>query len=529
MLRPNFSFRGWLYNYVWTGDKILSTLYHINCDYRFEVATPKERLKMRDIFITYIKKNSNFSYWELVWENCIELWGWILWDLRRKQEDFHDSWVYYSGTTLETKIWDEIVTNIYFFAVSCTIPFNISQYRYYKSIYKYWRSYNLKVTSFYYWKNYKNSFKKKFQPQDVLVGLLKTLFFFNDPEISKLTFKIILEVIYNFFKTIFIALLISLIFFIFFINFFYLTILRQLGIWVIFGALGFWLFSGFNFFIKRYRSSKFTSALNRFWKRSNIYFWLVEGCLFALFFYYYLNSSQEPIYMYDFAALTQTHLPNLYTLYLNSWVLLLCLAYFYYWMLNLAGYNTQQNIFHIFIIILFFLYLYLNETYQFYYLLTYLTEFTWLYNMESNLWVLETDTPRTRVKYQYLIFLLTAKYWHFVFIFLSLLFWALKTFEQDRAYYTLSGYNLQNFILLFWLNLIFAGQWLKWISRRFLDSVYFWFFSDSNFQFARFFAIECGNYLSVPVLHRRTKKPTAEWYPHCSTHQPKETYSHNSL
>lgn len=481
----------------------------------------KKRARRWKTFPMYVSRNSDKAYWELLCINAKELYQWTVLDLKKSITDMHETWLEVSGKDLLTHIWEIFSRTDYIYSYYKQTPPNIFVFMYGRIFYASWYGYVLKVHSYYY---FRKEFRVKFDMKNILLRGRMTLRLNNIKEVVSLYPDLILEVFYNFLKTTALAAVTALIFFCFFINFFNLTILRQLGIWVIFGAVGFWLFSGFNFFLKRYRFAKFTGVVNRFWKRSNVYFWLVEGFLFALFFYYYLNSSQEPIYMYDFAALNQTHLPNLYTMYVSMWVLILCSYYFYYWAMNIPNFNMQQNIFHIFVVVLFFLYIYLNETYQFYYLLTYLTEVSWIYNMESNLWIMDAEAPRTRAKYQYLIFLLTAKYWHFVFIFLSLLFWSLKTFEQDKAHFTLSGYNLQNLVLLFWLNLIFAGQWLKWISRRFWDSVYFWFFTDSNFYYVRYLASECAALLIANVRHGRKKIPRVEWCPLLSESQSKEGY-----
>ncbi len=265
------------------------------------------------------------------------------------------------------------------------------------------------------------------------------------------------------------------------VNYFSINIFRQLGAWIIVGLIFFWLISGFNFFIKRYRFGKFTSAIQRFWKRTNTYFWLIEGFLFSLFFYYYLNSSQEPLYMYDESALNQTHLFSLVNAYFSYILLVFLIWYCYYVLLNLVNFNARQNTTHLLVITLGLIYIYLLENYQFYYVITSFYENYWVFDAETNAWALEVDTPRVRVKQQYLILALIAKYWHFLFIFLSWLFFFVKCFEQKRVSFVFFGVNLQNLIILFGLNFVFNIQWLKWLSRRYLDVSYYWFFADPNY------------------------------------------------
>lgn len=284
-------------------------------------------------------------------------------------------------------------------------------------------------------------------------------------------------------KRLIIPTIICLVFFIYLCNYFYINLLHQLSIWTISGFLFFWLISGFNFFLKKYKYGKFTSIITRFWKRTNIYFWLVEGFLFSLFIYYFLNSSQEPLYMYDFNALNQTYLINLFSYYNSNILLVIFLLVIFVLLLFLVNSTINQNLIFITFLTILFFYIFLVESYQFYYVLTIFYEVTWEFYHEINSWVSEIETPIFRTKHQYTMLALIAKYWHFLFIFVSWVFFIIKIYEQDRTYYTLLGYNIQNIIILFWLNLLFISQWFKWISRRFFDSIYFWFFTDSNFHF----------------------------------------------
>jgi hypothetical protein len=91
------------------------------------------------------------------------------------------------------------------------------------------------------------------------------------------------------------SLILALVYFVYTMFFFKIQFLKQLSIWFVIVMIYFWLMSGFNFFLKRYQYGKFTSAIQRFWKRTNTYFWMIEGFLLLIFFYYYLNSSQETI------------------------------------------------------------------------------------------------------------------------------------------------------------------------------------------------------------------------------------------
>lgn len=287
-------------------------------------------------------------------------------------------------------------------------------------------------------------------------------------------------VFYNSLRSLVLPIVVSLIILIILVNYSVTNLVRQVGAWLVVGLIFFWLISGFNFFLKRYRFGKFTSAIQRFWKRANTYFWLVEGFLFSLFFYYYLNSSQEPLYMYDESNLNQTHLFSLINAYSSYIFLVFCIFYSYFLILNISNFNNRQQILHLTVLTLCLVYIYLIESYQFYYVLTSFIENFWVFDAQANVWSLEFEVPRVRAKHQYLLLALIAKYWHFLFIFLSWLFFAVKSFEQKRIYYGLFGVNIQNLLILFGLNILFYAQWLKWVIRRFYDISYYWFFTDPN-------------------------------------------------
>lgn len=415
-------------------------------------------------------------FFEYFIDHILFIWHLVETNYSKKLLFLKDTWRWLIKTD-----WRVIVTK--FFNDKLIFPlFNkkhisFNKIVYYTRLYKYWRKFILSIPSYYY---YRSFFKKKFSYKDSLNIILKSIEYKKTLPKNRIQLFYFFLTFFNNTKHLLISILLSLILYFILDNFFYVNLEKQLGIWFIISMLIFWLFSGFNFFIKRYRYAKFTSVILRFWKRTNIYFWISEGFLFTLFIYYYLNSSQEPFYMYDYTSINYNFLPNLFVLYFNNWILIFSIIFFFFWFLNLNAFNFTQNTFYGLIIVLFILYLYYIESYQFYYILTYLFESFWSYNYEENLWTLDFESPKTRVKQQYLFMVLVAKYWHFIFIFLSLLFWSLKSFEDRKTHYTLTGYTLQNIIILFWLNILIITQWFKWVYRRFFDNTYFWFFTDTN-------------------------------------------------
>ncbi len=318
---------------------------------------------------------------------------------------------------------------------------------------------------------------------------------FKHKEGNDFFFKIFYKhmgVFYTFFKTTILAILLTFVYFVYSVFFFKIQFLKQLSVWFVIGMLYFWLMSGFNFFVKRYQYGKFTSQIQRFWKRTNTCFWLIEGFLILLFFYYFLNSSQEPLYMYDYSALNQEYLVSLQVIGLNVILLSLVIYFMYFTMLRINSNSWTQINLYLIVISTFIFFSFFVETYQFYYVISTFNEKLWVLNEEDNTWVVETDSPIMRTKHQYLFVCLIAKYWHFLFIFLSWIFFLIKSFEKRKVTYVLFGANLQNMVLLYVLNFACYMQWFKWVYRRFFDLPYTWFFAniDSKFFYRFFFEIK---------------------------------------
>ena len=340
-----------------------------------------------------------------------------------------------------------------------------------------------------------NFLKRLRDPRETFNPLRRLPWKFNYTQDTSIVFKLLssnILVFYNFFKTTLVALILTALYFLYTIFFFKIQFLKQLSVWFVICMLYFWLMSGFNFFLKRYQYSKFTSQIQRFWKRTNTYFWLIEGFLLLLFFYYYLNSSQEPLYMYDYSSLNLEYLVPLHSIGINIIFLSLVIYFMYFTLLRINSNSWTQLSLYLLVISGFIFFSFFIETYQFYYVISVFNERLWVFNEEENLWVIDVDNPIMRTKHQYLLVCLIAKYWHFLFIFVSWVFFLIKSFERRKLTYVLFGANLQNMIILYALNFACYLQWFKWIYRRFFDLPYTWFFVsiDNKFFFRVFFEIK---------------------------------------
>jgi hypothetical protein len=230
----------------------------------------------------------------------------------------------------------------------------------------------------------------------------------------------------------------------------------------------YWIISGFVFFIKKYKYNRFTSAIQRFWRRSFILFWLIESSLFIVFIYLLFNASQEPAFAFDMIQLTK--------LRLYSWKFFLFRAFFVFLILILcynllicAKWNTFTKLCNFFILITVLLtYVVWLEFYQFFYTINWYGEIIWLFDLDDKVWYAESAFKRARITNHYVTICIIAKFWHIVFIYIFWVFFLLRTLEQGKVSYLLLSANFQNFLILYIMNWLLMYPWFKFIFRKFL-------------------------------------------------------------
>lgn len=318
-------------------------------------------------------------------------------------------------------------------------------------------------------------FKKNIFSIELKQILYKYFFYKNYYYTTKIKFFLLN---FFFFKKSVISVCIGFLFFVFSFIFFNLSFLKNFSYWLLIIIFVYYLFSTFNFFIKRYKYSKFTSALQRFWKRAYACFWLIEGFLFLIFTYYLLNASSEPIFIYDNYSNYLNDCFSLKSFIFNFFLLIFLLNIFFYLVLNIKYKSFYKISFDFNLILLIFFLLLLVESYQFYYLVNSYDEHFWYFDYDDLLWEIDFDIPRMRNKNHYNSLILLAKFWHFIFIFVSWVFFLIKAYEQKKYKFFILASNYQNILILLVLNCFCAVSYLKWIFRRFLDQTYYWFFTS---------------------------------------------------
>ena len=240
------------------------------------------------------------------------------------------------------------------------------------------------------------------------------------------------------------------------------------------------LLSGFVFFFKKYQYRLYTTAIQRFWRRSLIIFWLIEISLFVVFIYLTLNASQEPIHMYDTLQIHKTHFYS-WRYFLLKIVTSSLLLVFVYLLLLFNKWNTFSKVNNIvFIITILLFYIFWLEFYQFFYILTSYGKTNWHYKLEEHIWNLEVDFKRTRIVNHYVTICLIAKFWHILFTVIFWVFFVLRGIESSRFRYPLLVSNLQNFFIIYFMSWVYMYPWFKFFFRKILDWQYYWFFLNNR-------------------------------------------------
>lgn len=268
--------------------------------------------------------------------------------------------------------------------------------------------------------------------------------------------------------------------------FLYLSNIRNISFnkvffeWFLIIMFLYWLLSGFTFFIKKYQFSKYTSVVQRFWRRSFIIFWLIESGVFLTFFYLTLNASEEPVYMYDQAKLFKSHLFSWKLFFLKIFLNIYLIFISFYLLLSLNFTNFKKQNLLVLTITLILLYFVWLEFYQFFHIINFYASLVWLFDFDDFIWNLEVEFRRTRMSNNYTALCLIAKFWHLIFIFVFWVFFILRVNELSRIRYPLLSANCQNFLILYLMSWLFMYPWLKFLVRGILDINYYWFTNNTN-------------------------------------------------
>jgi len=250
--------------------------------------------------------------------------------------------------------------------------------------------------------------------------------------------------------------------------------------WIGILMFSYWLLSGFVFFFKKYQFSRYTTSIQRFWRRTYILFWLIEGSTFIVFLFFTINASQEPFYMFDQISIFKSHLYSWKLFFLKIFPLVLLIIFTYFLILSLKWNIFSKHSIWLFFITFFLTYVVWLEFYQFFHVLNFYSNLNWVYDLDDHSWSLEFESRKTRMVNHYIMVLFVLKFWHIIFIYGFWLFFVLRSLETKRIRYPLLSANFQNFIILYIFAWVFMYPWFKFFFRRFLDTPYYWFYVNNR-------------------------------------------------
>lgn len=178
----------------------------------------------------------------------------------------------------------------------------------------------------------------------------------------------------------------------------------------------YWLLSTFIFFKKKYYWGKFTTANQRFWKRSLLLFWILEFFLFSIFLYLTCNANTESYYMLDQLQIYKFFLFSIRVFLLNLSIITFIILIYYFIFLTIKWQIFNKLVlFFLFITIILGFNLFF-ELYQFFHIINYYSNIYWEYDSDLEVWSLEFESRKTRTQHHYSILLGILKFWHIIFI-----------------------------------------------------------------------------------------------------------------
>jgi hypothetical protein len=267
------------------------------------------------------------------------------------------------------------------------------------------------------------------------------------------------------FKIVILIFLFSFLFLIFLIYLHLVTLNKIIFLWFLVFLNIYWILSTFVFFIKKYNWGRFTTANQRFWKRSLLLIWIIEFFLFGIFFYLTHNANSESFYMLDQLQIYKNFLSPINFFLVNLSLVTCIIIFLYLCLLNLKwqNFNKLTLVFLIISNILGFILFF--ECYQFYHLINYYCNIIWEYDIDSEIWSLEFESRKSRTYHHYSILLAILRFWHIIFIIITWFFFFLRALEIGRFRYISVAASLQNFLFLYVFNWIFLFPWLKFFIK----------------------------------------------------------------
>lgn len=255
------------------------------------------------------------------------------------------------------------------------------------------------------------------------------------------------------------------------------------------------------YFYNIYRYSKYTSVIQRFWKRTYMLFWLIEFFLFAIYIYLYFISPSEGYYFYS--SSNSNFIQNQFLAYDGSiyfLIVILCI-------ISNAGLfcikNNNNIIFFYIWYIIFIIYSYILF-YEFYKAMSslflinricftenllkqnsfYFTKDTNTISLHSNL--VSDDVILYRIFTYFNIITIFLKFWHIFFIYSVYILTTISFLKKNLPSFDSVSIICQNNIYVFLFASLINIFYLKKIFSFFSSDFYFW---EKNTSISNFFFI----------------------------------------
>ena len=254
--------------------------------------------------------------------------------------------------------------------------------------------------------------------------------------------------------------------------------LQNLAIFVMLLFLIYWFFSVFLFLINKNNLNRYTSVIQRFWKRSLHLFWIIEIFLFLIYLFLVSITPEENFYTLDSNRLNRRYILDLYEFF-NKMSYIIIFIFYINFYLFFFRFSSKQSLFILFILFLNYL---LLEFIQMYYLLNFVYDFFYKYDENDYFWSYEWEGLKTRTQNHFVVLLSILKFWHTFYIYIYLYIYIWYKFNKNNSYNWISTL-LQNFFYIFLFNIIFMYVWLKYTIKYFSIMHYYWFFSNTNIIF----------------------------------------------
>lgn len=255
----------------------------------------------------------------------------------------------------------------------------------------------------------------------------------------------------------------------------------------------YWTISSFVYLFRSSRVSSYTTAIQRFWKRTFTIFWAIEIFLFFIFLYFTCRASVEPVYSFDQIKLFRSGLVPILSILWSLFLFSIVIVVSFYLLLFFKNTTFSRNCFVIFFVTLLLLYLVWRDFYQFFFVLSYYGSLTWDYNTELFFWELSTNFKKNRLSNYYVALCLILKFWHMVFVFIFWVFFVVRSLEVKRFRYGYMSTCFQNFLIVYFLTLLPLYSLGVFLFKPVFINTFYYFFTECRLLTIRLFFFDLLN------------------------------------